>query len=197
MKSRFKKAIIWFCVNLFFYLLAFLYVTEWNYTLDSFCFSIVYFLIQILIGIIVPLIWFLCRKRKMFSHDKGVTICIVNSCIIHGLSWLITIILEFESFVGIGWFTAICILFINYHLFVVDEENKTEDVNELQPDVEIDKKNVEENEAIDIIDESKNGEKDQDIEKIDIVEENKHCTKCGKEIDLSWDYCYYCGNKLK
>ncbi len=25
----------------------------------------------------------------------------------------------------------------------------------------------------------------------------KYCTKCGKEINTDWDFCNYCGNKLK
>ena len=197
MKSRYGKAIMWLAIALICHLLLFLYQTEGNYTLQLFGYSVLYFWMQIFVGILVPGIWFLFRKRVLFSNDQGKTICIVNSCAIHGLSWLLTILFELETFTGVGWFTAICIAFFNYNMFVtcIDKKVIVDEKNEIT-DVAVNELNDDKQEIIDIIDEENDMSNDKK-EKIDIVEENRHCTKCGKEIDSSWDYCYYCGNKLK
>lgn len=197
MKSRYGKAIMWLAIALIFHLLLFLYETEGEYTLLLFGISLLYFLLEILVGIIVPAVWFLLRKRILFPYDQGKTICLVNSCAIYGLSWVITILLELESFTGVGWVTAIFIALFNYNMFV-ECKNKKEKVDDKDESSNEKNTNLNDNkqEIIDIVDEE-NKTINENQEKIDIVEENRHCTKCGKEIDLSWDYCYYCGNRLK
>lgn len=40
-------------------------------------------------------------------------------------------------------------------------------------------------------------EKNQESKKVNIIKENKkiYCTNCGKEIDIKWIHCKYCGSK--
>ena len=182
MKNRAAKACIIFCVWLVVTCGLVFLADMQEVTISEMIGTIMLIVFNMFIGMIVPLIAFLLNKRNYLSRGKGITICVMNSVTIFALVIFLATIYNYYS-----------ITYIEFIFLFFVESNK----DKIQRDsIEISDNSVIEyntKEKIDIFDENKPID-----EKIDILEtENKHCTKCGKEISDDWDYCYHCGNKLK
>jgi hypothetical protein len=149
------------------------------------------------IMILIPLITRLVNGSRL-EIKFGKQVCFWNSFILFCISML-ALITDMKEYSYIGAIGAIEYYFINKWLFVQDgtytqttnkhfyPDNTT--VNYNQPvqsnNISETTTNVESQETV-IPPETTNQSND----------EKRFCTNCGKNIDKSWKFCNYCGNKL-
>ena len=201
MKSRWSYAIVAFCAWLGLSILFFVYIyADREYEIEQFYLGIIMTFVYLLLGMIVPFIFFLYNKKQLLNNHFGKIVCVSNGVGLYLLSLFVTVLLESKQHFGVGWLDAVFIALIDYFIFVQENKPKVlENANNDKTVINEDNKGISKEESdsikVDILDEN---EKQINEGVVDIVqEENKHCVKCGKEISSEWDYCYYCGNKLK
>ena len=189
-------------------------VSQYDYEFD-FAVLAINFAITIFGYCLVPTILRL-TKGKM-EYKKGHKIIIINNIIV----WILFSII---SFINLGTVTnsgaVLLYYFVNKAILL---KKKTESQDNIQTDNKEQDNKIEENkiEKKEIINnenqEKENTDKNDKhventkeivkkeeeimaVKKDDEPKINKtvrYCTQCGKEIDDSWTFCNYCGNKLK
>ena len=151
------------------------------------------FFSMIITSIIMMIIPFLVRysNKDLLEYNYGKKICIWNSISIFIISIVINITTN-GKYIIIGGLGALIYYFINMWLFVSERNVYENEIELYENDFKFDEDVDNSNEInYDLL---KPKEK---LEKEARIENHRYCTKCGKSINEEWDFCYYCGNKLK
>lgn len=196
-----------------------------NYSINNYSTqeSIIYSFVDIIIiSCVMMFIPFLIRmyNKKPLEYEKGTKLCKTNSIILFIISVILKA-MELYSFVGgIG---AIMYYYINKWLFVnIDNTNNCENEEKDTANKDIIYSKKEENTFVELDEKSQliensdlsqtakikllqnkdflsvNELKDM-ITKIKNPQTNEKvfCTHCGKEVQETWEFCKFCGNKIK